>query len=338
MKEIFGSYSRHLIFKCFVVSLTTWLVLVFLDFSISVILELENVSASTSFIALLMSLALEQFHKGMQYLESSVLIGTLIALVLFNQQGNLVFLRSAGFSPMKLVAICGVGPMCLSLLLLTFDEFVFIDLAAKASIDAKAQSTQQDLIQTSWYFDGDSLIGIQNLNSTAIESVRVIDFSADGSISSNQTLKDGQLKDGQITFPSTPSNLKEQLTPLKIEKNLSGMSFKNITLINLFTLLKDNQDNFQNSQLIKSSIYTKLLSPFSIMAIIFLAGSLMFSSSRSGGVGRQIVLGISIGLMYELLKDLSLVSFLVYQWPVLIANLLPILIILSGGIYSFRRI
>ena len=49
--------------------------------------------------------------------------------------------------------------------------------------------------------------------------------------------------------------------------------------------------------------------PVSILAIIFLAGSLMFNSARSGGVGRQIIIGISLGLIYDLMKDLSVASF-----------------------------
>ena len=76
-------------------------------------------------------------------------------------------------------------------------------------------------------------------------------------------------------------------------------------------------------QKIDTLIYAALL-PASILAIIFLAGSLMFNSSRSEGVGKQIIIGISLELIYDLVKDLSVASFLTYQWPIFIAHLLQL--------------
>ena len=75
-----------------------------------------------------------------------------------------------------------------------------------------------------------------------------------------------------------------------------------------------------------------------IIAIIFLAGSLMFDNMRSTGVGRQIIIGISLGLIYDLIKDLSIASFLTYQWPILMAHLLPIMILIGVGTYKFQKI
>jgi len=55
-------------------------------------------------------------------------------------------------------------------------------------------------------------------------------------------------------------------------------------------------------------------------------------------VGRQIIIGISLGLIYDLIKDLSVASFLTYQWPIFIAHLLPIMILLVIGTYKYQRI
>ena len=108
--------------------------MLFLDFSVTLVMELENLTDDTSFLSIFNVVLYEQLHKGMQYLESSMLIGTLIALSIFNQQGNLVFLRSAGLSPLKIVLISGLGPVILSLALIFFDETLFLDLAKKSKI------------------------------------------------------------------------------------------------------------------------------------------------------------------------------------------------------------
>ena len=110
-----------------------------------------------------------------------------------------------------------------------------------------------------------------------------------------------------------------------------------LPLTSLFSL-KQNYQSEEDIQKIYSLIYARALLPISSIAIIFLAGSLMFASMRSGGVGRQIIIGISLGLIYDLLKDLSVASFLTYQWPILIAHLLPIMILIAIGSYKFQRI
>jgi lipopolysaccharide export LptBFGC system permease protein LptF len=121
MNNILNIYSRHLIKRTFTISALVWIVMLFLDFSVTLVMELENLADDNSFISIFNVVLYEQLHKGMQYLESSMLIGTLIALSIFNQQGNLVFLRSAGLSPLKIVLVSGIGPIILSLALIVFD-------------------------------------------------------------------------------------------------------------------------------------------------------------------------------------------------------------------------
>ena len=119
---------------------------------------------------------------------------------------------------------------------------------------------------------------------------------------------------------------------------LPSYNFLENFLLFLLLTLKNTYQLEKDLQKIDSLIYSRALLPVSIIAIIFLAGSLMFDSSRLGGVGRQIIIGISFGLIYDLMKDLSVASFLTYQWPILIAHLLPIMIIFGIGTYKFKRI
>ena len=108
IKSIFNTYTKHLIIRSFAISALVWVVMLFLDFAVTLVMELENLSEDKRFPTIFNLVLYEQLHKGMQYLESSMLIGTLIALSIFNQQGNLVFLRSAGFSPLKIVLVSGL--------------------------------------------------------------------------------------------------------------------------------------------------------------------------------------------------------------------------------------
>ena len=155
-------YAKHLILKSFLISLFVWLTMVCLDFSVSFVTELENLSNTNSFISILFATLIEQPHKGLQYLESSMLIGTLIALTIFNQQGNLVFLRSLGFSPSKIILITGIGPLLLSLVLVTLDEFIFVEISDEYKIaqTIAVDENYYDQGAYSWQLTDKSLIGV----------------------------------------------------------------------------------------------------------------------------------------------------------------------------------
>ena len=331
MKNIFNTYSRHLIKKSFVISAMVWTVMVFLDFSVTLVLELENICAEKGFITIFSVLLYEQPTKGMQYLESSMLIGTLIALSIFNKQGNLVFLRSAGFSPIKIVLVSGLGPIIFSFMLIFFDEILFLDLSKKSKLLNQPFYTSEEV---QWEITDKNLIGLKRINEREVQAIQVVEFDNQQRISSSKNYFEGNIENGKllITDPTT-----QKIFDFPSSSFLSSNALENFSLYSLLSLRKTYLPD-DDLQKINSLIYAKVFLPISIIAIIFLAGSLMFDSTRSSGVGRQIILGISIGFIYDLIKDLSIASFLTYQLPMVIAYLLPITILIGIGAYRFQKI
>ena len=305
--------------------------MLFLDFSVTLVMELENLADDNSFISIFNVVLYEQLHKGMQYLESSMLIGTLIALSIFNQQGNLVFLRSAGLSPLKIVLVSGIGPIILSLALIVFDETLFLDLSKKSK--AMNQPTESaEVFQ--WEITEKNLIGLKRIDNNQAQAIQIIEFDDQQRIASSSSFQEGKFDKRQLVILDSPT---QQSFNFPASVLLSNNVLETFSLSSLLNLRRTYQPD-KDLQKIDSLIYARVLLPASIIAIIFLAGSLMFDSLRSGGVGRQIIIGISFGLIYDLIKDLSIASFLTYQWPILIAHLLPIMILIGIGAYKFQKI
>jgi lipopolysaccharide export system permease protein len=294
-------------------------------------MELENLADDNSFISIFNVVLYEQLHKGMQYLESSMLIGTLIALSIFNQQGNLVFLRSAGLSPLKIVLVSGIGPIILSLALIVFDETLFLDLSKKSK--AMNQPTESaEVFQ--WEITEKNLIGLKRIDNNQAQAIQIIEFDDQQRITSSSSFQEGKFDKRQLVILDSPT---QQSFNFPASVLLSNNVLETFSLSSLLNLRRTYQPD-KDLQKIDSLIYARVLLPASIIAIIFLAGSLMFDSLRSGGVGRQIIIGISFGLIYDLIKDLSIASSLTYQWPILIAHLLPIMILIGIGAYKFQKI
>ena len=331
MNNILNIYSRHLIKRTFIISALVWIVMLFLDFSVTLVMELENLADDNSFISIFNVVLYEQLHKGMQYLESSMLIGTLIALSIFNQQGNLVFLRSAGLSPLKIVLVSGIGPIILSLALIVFDETLFLDLSKKSK--AMNQPTESaEVFQ--WEITEKNLIGLKRIDNNQAQAIQIIEFDDQQRIASSSSFQEGKFDKRQLVILDSPT---QQSFNFPASVLLSNNVLETFSLSSLLNLRRTYQPD-KDLQKIDSLIYARVLLPASIIAIIFLAGSLMFDSLRSGGVGRQIIIGISFGLIYDLIKDLSIASSLTYQWPILIAHLLPIMILIGIGAYKFQKI
>ena len=331
MNNILNIYSRHLIKRTFIISALVWIVMLFLDFSVTLVMELENLADDNSFISIFNVVLYEQLHKGMQYLESSMLIGTLIALSIFNQQGNLVFLRSAGLSPLKIVLVSGIGPIILSLALIVFDETLFLDLSKKSK--AMNQPTESaEVFQ--WEITEKNLIGLKRIDNNQAQAIQIIEFDDQQRIASSSSFQEGKFDKRQLVILDSPT---QQSFNFPASVLLSNNLLETFSLSSLLNLRRTYQPD-KDLQKIDSLIYARVLLPASIIAIIFLAGSLMFDSLRSGGVGRQIIIGISFGLIYDLIKDLSIASSLTYQWPILIAHLLPIMILIGIGAYKFQKI
>ena len=305
--------------------------MLFLDFSVTLVMELENLADDNSFISIFNVVLYEQLHKGMQYLESSMLIGTLIALSIFNQQGNLVFLRSAGLSPLKIVLVSGIGPIILSLALIFFDETLFLDLSKKSKV-MNQPTESAEVFQ--WEITEKNLIGLKRIDNNQAQAIQIIEFNDKQRIASSSSFQEGKFDKDQLVILDSPT---QQSFNFPASVLLSNNVLETLSFFSLLNLKRTYQSE-KDLQKIDSLIYARMLLPVSIIAIIFLAGSLMFDSLRSGGVGRQIIIGISFGLIYDLIKDLSIASFLTYQWPILIAHLLPIMILIGIGTYKFQRI
>ncbi|MDB9700424.1 LptF/LptG family permease [Gammaproteobacteria bacterium] len=335
-------YAKHLIGKSFTTSLFVWLTMVSLDFAVSFVSELENLSDSHNFLSLLMTTLLEQPHKGLQYLETSMLIGTLIALTLFNQQGNLIFLRSLGFSPAKIVLISGIGPLFLSFSLLALDEFVFIDLTNSVEIDQRASGvSESDQKAYEWQLNDQNLIGIQDLGTDELAGVQLIEFNKAGLVIRAEQFAAGSLENNQLSLqPIAGSSAETEIFPFYKTRPLNKKSLERSSLLSLLEIKKSytSPEVLSELRLIQSAVYTKIFLPISVIGIIFFAGSLMFGLVRSGGIGRQVIFGIFFGLIFDLTKDLFVASFLIYQWPIILAHTLPILGLILAGWIGYRHL
>jgi lipopolysaccharide export system permease protein len=78
--------------------------------------------------------------------------------------------------------------------------------------------------------------------------------------------------------------------------------------------------------------------PISALAIMLLAGSLMFGSLRESAMGTKIIFGVISGFVYGIIQDLTVSIFITYSLSILLAVILPILLISILSFIFYRKI
>ena len=96
-------FNIYLIKKSFLYSLFILTVFGLLDSTFTLISELENVSEKYNFVKILSYVFSSMPHRLLDFVEGACLLGVMISLGISHQEGNLNVLRSAGFSPFKII-------------------------------------------------------------------------------------------------------------------------------------------------------------------------------------------------------------------------------------------
>mgnify|MGYP005644940401 FL=1 len=121
---------------------------------------------------------------------------------------------------------------------------------------------------------------------------------------------------------------------------LSSPNIKNIKLRDQLDYLKNlniTKDGSFKSDLEKN-IYKTLLLPISALAIMLLAGSLMFGSLRESTMGTKIIFGVIGGFIYGVIQDLTVSIFITYSLNILFAVLFPILLVVVLSLIFYKKI
>ena len=99
--------------------------------------------------------------------------------------------------------------------------------------------------------------------------------------------------------------------------------------------LKNNDLAYSKYELV---YWSKIFSPLTILAMVLLAVPFVFGSMRQVSIGKQILLGFMVGVIYYIGSRLIGQMGLVYGAPVILSALLLTLIVITLTLWRYRRI
>lgn len=110
-----------------------------------------------------------------------------------------------------------------------------------------------------------------------------------------------------------------------------------LSLPALFRTIQHRAKNALNTQSYELAFWTKILQPVVILMMVFLAVPFVFGPLRTGSQGRRIVVGILVAFLFHTLNNLFAPLAVVYQFPPVLAVLLPVIAFSGAGIWMLKR-
>ena len=347
----FGIFSRYLIQRTFIISCMVLLIFIVLDCIFLVIAEVEDISSAYNFSHLLNYVFGTLPHRALTYLEGSCLLGLLISMSISQQEGNLGIMRSGGFSPLRISIVSSIGAIGMILIFLVSDELFFKDMSMKAEVQKNlitSSSQNKTNVSANWIEDDGTYLQYFIKDSETLYDISIVKIKNDKVLYSTSSNKAYILENSiKLSEPFIFKNFENsevsyQEIPFQFPKvlQLSSPNIKNIKLtdqLDIFRKLNTVKVSAFKSDLEKN-IYKTLLLPISALAIMLLAGSLMFGSLRESAMGTKIIFGVIGGFIYGVIQDLTVSIFITYSLNILVSIILPILFVLGSCIFFYRKI
>lgn len=292
----------------------------------------------------------------------SMLLGTMLGLGRLANTNELVVIRTAGVSLLRIVGSIMKTAIVLMLLALLIGEGLGPPLhqyANERRIKALKLQVNMNTEYGLWARDAATYINVKRVERDGrLLGISLYQFAdnnkVERQIQAEQAIYDGEqwlLKSVKETIYQNNSFSINKIQEMKWKTLLDLDTVKIIgvpgDILSIWMLipiweLNDYIDYLKNNDLEYTKyelvFWTKLFGPFSILAMVLLAIPFVFGSVRHISIGKQILLGFLVGLTFNVGSRLVGQMGVVYGVSPMISAVLPILVVLSLTLWSYRRL
>lgn len=278
-------------------------------------------------------------QRAFELFAVSALIGGIVGLGGLATGHELLVMRAAGVSPVRIVVAVLKAAMPLLVLMVILAEFIAPPLGQEAERKKRVAVRGPEAAMTEealWLEDGASLVRVGAVGGgRSLDDVHVFRFDADGNLEEvlrarSATILAGRrwrLLDVQRSVVRGRGVESERIDVHEIPSPLTAESLRLLISpphhLSISRLLRevDSNETLATRDELRRSLWTKISAPFLAAAMMLLAVPFAFSGAGVGSVGRRLALGAVVGVLAHigvqavaylgaLLKlDAALVSF-----------------------------
>ncbi|MFT5757476.1 MAG: lipopolysaccharide export system permease protein [Alteromonadaceae bacterium] len=287
------------------------------------------------------------------FFPMSTLIGGLIGIGMMASNSELIVMQSAGLSRldiiksvMKTAAIMILVSMAIGEWLAPQGEAASRQIRAQALSGGSFVSSKNGL----WAKDGDYFVHIAEVQAKGtLKDIQIYRFNEqlklDSWISAESALYNEdhwRLLNVIETTVNAESVISEKidekvwqssLTPNK----LSVITPESLSLSGLSEYLEYLADNDQDTSRYLLAFWRKIVQPFTVAVMLFVALSFIFGPLRSVSMGARIMMGVATGILFHLSNQVMGSMSLVYQLHPFMGAIMPSVLFVSMAFYFMNK-
>lgn len=318
--------------------------------------ELEDMGKGQyGFVEILKYLALIAPRNFYELLPSATLLGALITLGGMANNHELVAMRAAGISRWQIViAVLRVGVL-LMLVSLFVSEVVAPTSEQAAQMLKFTSKNEQVSLKTKygfWTRDGNTYLNIREiLNSSELKDVNIYKMTDNNALKHTTHADSARFVENkwQLTGVKKTSFTGEGvdvsyseivlLDSLLDPDILEVIVVKpaRLSIIGLANYIQFLEGNGQDSSRFVVAITSKLVRPFIILVMLLITIPMVLGVKRAGSTGTRVLIGVLIGIGFNLADRLFGNVGVAYGFNPVIAALLPFLLALTASVITIRR-
>ncbi|MDY6942696.1 MAG: LPS export ABC transporter permease LptG [Pseudomonadota bacterium] len=295
-------------------------------------------------------------HLAYEAFPVAVLVGTLLGVGALSSSGELVAMRAAGVSVLRMARSGAIAGLVLGLGLFVVGEWI-APATENTAQELRALSSGVHpgtrLKDTIWIRTGDRFVGIERvLSETLVQGVKIYEFDKSRQltrvISANRARIEG---DGWRLWDVTgtrftPGKLEDftaqsEWLPVPIQSRILRVFLvkpESLSSIGLYRYISYLESNDLESGAYAALLWQKLTSPITVIVLVLMAFPFVFSRLREGGVAQRIVTGIFVGVAYYLFNGAVVSGGQAFGLHPAVATLMPSMVLAVVALLATARV
>lgn len=326
-----------------------------LDIIAALIDGLEDINNDFQFPDVLYHIWLTLPARIYQHLPFASLIGCLMGLGVLAGNSELVVMRAAGVSLLRITGFV-VRPVLLVIVIgAILGDFVvpYTDQLAE-SRKMLLRGERDSLVTTSgvWNREGNEFIhlnavypngrlfGVTRYRFDEQRQIESVSFSAQATYFDDHWIEE----QGVITQFNEDNTETDKFVTRRWESGLSpdllqlvSMAPESLPMLKLYGYAKYLDQQGQTSSTYWLAFWTKALQPLTVLGLVLIAVSFVFGPLREATMGYRIFSGVVVGIVFQTLQQLLGPSSIVFGFSAFWAVMMPALISALLGLILLRR-
>ena len=352
-----GLLSSYLMRSILTSTLLVMMVLLALAGLFEFISQLEDTQGNYGVPQALLFAALRMPQLAFEMLPIAALIGSLLGLGGLANNSELVVMRTAGLSVLRLAGMVAISGVVLMLLTGIIGEYIGppLDYFARTMRDeGRYEQEDRDIGNAAWVKDGPVILHLERINPEFEFGVLyMFRFNEDNTLKSIARAENSGIDDSDnwILEHFRETQFRDDGVQV-VESSVAVESFDvngellGITLVKpvslsargLMSYISYLRKNELSAERYETELWSRISKTATVVIMPILALAFVFGSLRSAGSGSRLLIGVLIGLAYFLASEMIANSGQVFNLNPAIVTWLPSLALLMVTALALSRV